>query len=228
MLTEFKKQKGISLYLALVIMTIFLSMGAGLGAILIKQKKSIQGISSSVASFYAADTGIEKAFYLDSIDEPTDSIEPDIGSEVRFKAMLENKCGLKIAVSHGHSDAFGVGARRSIEVSLGQDNSGIRLNEHNGSCDDICNALDCVCGSIGTNLAADDGTYYSLNYLGFPPVLPPENCRRIIGSCSTDLVEGLPMICLPPPAPCDPIPCPGPPPSPESEWTFCYCTSTSP
>jgi len=48
MLIKFEKQKGVSLFLALVIMTIFLSMGAGLGVILIKQKESIRGMSSSL------------------------------------------------------------------------------------------------------------------------------------------------------------------------------------
>jgi hypothetical protein len=55
-----KGQKGVSLYLAFIIMTILLAMALGLGTIFIGQTKMIKEMGNSVIAFYAADTGIEK------------------------------------------------------------------------------------------------------------------------------------------------------------------------
>ena len=63
---KFKSQKGISLYFALTIMTIFLAISLGLSTILLSQIKMIRGIGYSVIAFYAGDTGIEEIFYLDA------------------------------------------------------------------------------------------------------------------------------------------------------------------
>ena len=60
------KQKGVSLYLALLIMAILLSIGLGISAILFGQIKIIRGIGDSVVAFYAADTGIEEVLYKGS------------------------------------------------------------------------------------------------------------------------------------------------------------------
>ena len=56
-----KSNRGVSLYLALLIMAILLSIGLGISAILFGQIKIIRGIGDSVVAFYAADTGIERA-----------------------------------------------------------------------------------------------------------------------------------------------------------------------
>jgi Tfp pilus assembly protein PilX len=55
------RQKGVSLYLALLIMAVILSIGLGVSAILLGQIKVIRGMGDSVVAFYAADTGIERA-----------------------------------------------------------------------------------------------------------------------------------------------------------------------
>lgn len=56
-------QKGVSLYLALLIMAVLLSIGLGISAILFGQIKIIRGIGDSIVAFYAADTGIEEVLY---------------------------------------------------------------------------------------------------------------------------------------------------------------------
>ncbi len=56
-------QKGVALYLALLIMAILLSIGLALSVILMGQMRMIKGMGDSVIAFYAADTGIEKALY---------------------------------------------------------------------------------------------------------------------------------------------------------------------
>lgn len=53
-------QKGVSLYLSIMIMAILLSIVLGMSGILLGQLKTMKGIENSVIAFYAADTGIEK------------------------------------------------------------------------------------------------------------------------------------------------------------------------
>ncbi len=57
---HFNKQKGVSLYIAIMIIAILLAIVLGAGAILLGQLKVIKGMENSIAAFYAADTGIEE------------------------------------------------------------------------------------------------------------------------------------------------------------------------
>jgi len=227
MLIKFKKQKGVSLYLALVIMTVFLSMGAGLGVILIKQKESIRGMSSSVVSFYAADSGVERILYLDSIGTtiPFSAVVPLVGVDGGFKAQISNNCGLKKIVSHGSSGSYGTRTYRSIEVIYGEDNSGPHLNEHNGSCDEICKSLNCTCDSIGTTGSGSTGNHFYWD--SSDPAAIPGGCRLIFGNCGLSMVPQPLSPCPGPEGSCKIVPCPNVL-SPETQWTYCYCTSTSP
>ncbi len=61
----FNSQKGISLYLVLMVMAVLLAMTLGLSAILFSQIRMIREMGNSVISFYAADTGIEWLLYKD-------------------------------------------------------------------------------------------------------------------------------------------------------------------
>jgi len=60
---HFSKQKGVSLYIAIMIIAILLAIVLGAGAILLGQLKVIKGMENSITAFYAADTGIEKILY---------------------------------------------------------------------------------------------------------------------------------------------------------------------
>ncbi|MBZ9578333.1 pilus assembly PilX N-terminal domain-containing protein [Patescibacteria group bacterium] len=65
---EFKIQnskKGVSIYLAVMIMFILLAIGLGMSVIIVSQIKMIREMGHSVIAFYAADTGIEKVLYKD-------------------------------------------------------------------------------------------------------------------------------------------------------------------
>ena len=53
-------EKGLSIYLTLMVMTILLAMALGLSAILFGQIRIAREIGNSVVAFYAADTGIER------------------------------------------------------------------------------------------------------------------------------------------------------------------------
>ena len=55
-----KHEKGLSLYLAFMIMSILLAIALGLSSIFLGQAKMVKTMGDSVVAFYAADTGIEK------------------------------------------------------------------------------------------------------------------------------------------------------------------------
>ena len=55
-----KHQRATTLYLALIIMTIFLAIAFGLSSIFLGQTKMIRTMGYSVVAFYAADAGIEE------------------------------------------------------------------------------------------------------------------------------------------------------------------------
>lgn len=56
----YNSNKGVSLYLALMIMGILLAIALGISAIFIGQTKMLKEMGDSVIAFYAADTGIEE------------------------------------------------------------------------------------------------------------------------------------------------------------------------
>ena len=58
-----KNQKGVSLYLTLMIMTIFLAMSFGISVLLLRQLEMVKGLGDSIIALYAADTGIERELY---------------------------------------------------------------------------------------------------------------------------------------------------------------------
>lgn len=53
-------QKGITLYLSVVIMTIVLAIALGISTIFLGQVSVMRGMGYSVLAFYAADAGIER------------------------------------------------------------------------------------------------------------------------------------------------------------------------
>lgn len=82
-------QKGISLYLSIIIMVILLAIVLGISGILLGQLKTIKGMENSVVAFYAADTGIEevlKDIYGDSLNPPYSST--DIGNDASYNVEI--------------------------------------------------------------------------------------------------------------------------------------------
>jgi hypothetical protein len=58
-------QKGVSLIIVFLIMTIIVAVVLSVSTIMFDEIKIISGIGNSVFSFYAVDTGIEKTLYFD-------------------------------------------------------------------------------------------------------------------------------------------------------------------
>jgi hypothetical protein len=59
--------KGVALYLGILIMLIMLTLGIGVSLIILGQLKTIKGMGKSVVAIYAADTGIERILYQDKL-----------------------------------------------------------------------------------------------------------------------------------------------------------------
>ncbi|HDL74966.1 MAG TPA: hypothetical protein ENH06_01100 [bacterium] len=55
-----KSSKGISLYLAIILMSLLLAIALGISTILFTEINIIRAMGNSVIAFYAADTGIEQ------------------------------------------------------------------------------------------------------------------------------------------------------------------------
>jgi hypothetical protein len=75
-------QKGVALYISLIIMAILLAIGLGITIIIIGETKIMRNIGDSVIAFQAADTGIENALYNMRHLDP-----PDNTSNIGLTAM---------------------------------------------------------------------------------------------------------------------------------------------
>lgn len=174
-----KNQKGVSLFLALVIMTIFLSMGLGLTAILMSQREVIRGIDYSVIALGAADTGAERAIFLDVMCTDSafclnnqDICDYDICSGVdpgyspfgdldesgaSFDVEVTVNCGVKSIKSTGSYQKV----KRAFEIGYGVTLADIYLNSASGkTCTQICDAMYCNCTGMGVDAQANDDNYY--------------------------------------------------------------------
>ncbi len=95
---HFNKQKGVSLYIAIMIIVILLAIVLGTGAILLGQLKTIKGMENSMMAFYAADTGIEEVLMNragpSSLCAKLNPCELDNGAEyyIEVKVSGESDC----------------------------------------------------------------------------------------------------------------------------------------
>ena len=98
------KQKGVSLYLAIVIMSILSAVALGLIVLSISGTKMVKGLENSVMSFYAANTGIERMLverdtpvstysgYLDLNDNGTFDNNEDSSYDVTVAETADPGC----------------------------------------------------------------------------------------------------------------------------------------
>jgi len=120
----FKKlQKGISLPIAIMVLSIILSIALGLTAILITQLKIIREMGYSVTAFYAADTGIERS--LNDIIKgsgPIDYVEEPLGSatySVTVVSAGDDGCQASQVTDYCiRSVGTYLGVKRAIEVAV--------------------------------------------------------------------------------------------------------------
>lgn len=65
-MTNFQSQKGVSLYIAFMIMTTLLGIAIGTSALLFSQIGILRGMGHAVLAFYATEAGVERALYIDN------------------------------------------------------------------------------------------------------------------------------------------------------------------
>jgi len=107
-----KFQKGISLYLTIVLLALMMSSVLTLSAILTSQMKIVFNLGNAVTAFMAADAGIERALYRDRKNSDTSS----------FFAVLSNGSRYDVTITTGPSETViestgsYMGIRRTIEA----------------------------------------------------------------------------------------------------------------
>lgn len=74
MSNQFESQKGVSLVIMFFIMTIILAIVLNITIILFNEVRMISGIGNYLASFYAADSAIEKTLYFDRKQIPSGAV----------------------------------------------------------------------------------------------------------------------------------------------------------
>lgn len=79
-------EKGVSLYIATVIMTILLSIALGISTIFLGQVKVMRGLGYSVIAFYAADAGIERILMARSA--PIDIPETALSNGATYRVIV--------------------------------------------------------------------------------------------------------------------------------------------
>jgi len=113
-----KQQKGASLYLALMVMTIMLSIALGLGSIFIGQTKMIKQMGNSVIALSAADAGIEAILLNRS--NPVDILETSLSNGATYRVVVAvGGTGDCPAGSNYCIKSIGsyLGTRRAIEIT---------------------------------------------------------------------------------------------------------------
>jgi hypothetical protein len=79
-------EKGISILLAVLILSLVLTVALGTSTVLIGQVRSIKDVSKSVVAFYAADAGIEELL----LSDPPVDISGAVGAATYDVSVVDN------------------------------------------------------------------------------------------------------------------------------------------
>jgi len=89
-------QRGVSLYITFMIMTVLLVISLGVSSLLISQLKMLRRMGGSVNALYAADTGIEKLlyniYYKRKLEDATENWDSEYGYVANIVICSENTC----------------------------------------------------------------------------------------------------------------------------------------
>ncbi len=112
-LNNFNKQKGITLYLGLIILATLLGIALGITPILIGGLGLMRGMGYSVVAFYGTDTGIERSLYNFRKQGGTGEVSGTIG-ELSYSARRRK------TETHIIWESVGLfrGIKRAIEITI--------------------------------------------------------------------------------------------------------------
>ena len=115
---KYNKEKGVTLYLSVVIMSIMMSIVLGISTIVFYQIKIVKGLGDSVVSFYAADTGIERILYDDKVYRDTHGVGIPAGTST---TALSNGASYLLDFDDGAINIKSIGTykqtNRAIEIA---------------------------------------------------------------------------------------------------------------
>lgn len=117
---QYSSQKGISLYLAIMILSVLLALALGISSIFLGQVKDLRQMGYSVTSFYAADAGIEQVLLTRAA--PTSSCTQTapcpLGNGADYFLTITPSGGTCTALNYCiKSTGEYQGVRRAIEIS---------------------------------------------------------------------------------------------------------------
>jgi hypothetical protein len=88
MINKLSTNRGASLYLALIILSILMAIVFGLSSITFVQIKIIKGIGDSIIAFYGADTGIERVLYEGKFAIPSGTFQETLDNDASYQATV--------------------------------------------------------------------------------------------------------------------------------------------
>jgi hypothetical protein len=114
-------KKGISIYIAVMIMAVSLSIVLGLDTILYTQINMVRNMGYSVVAFYSAETGIEEALFDASCDSSACTKSGTLDNTAQYQVVGINPGGNCLGANYclesvGTFPATN-GTRRAIQVS---------------------------------------------------------------------------------------------------------------
>jgi hypothetical protein len=113
-------QQGVSIFLAVVILTLLMSVSLGISTLLVSQIRTMRDLGNSVAAFYASESGIEEALKLAS-NETYNSVTVTLSNGATYQAAgVASGVGSCGAFAHYCVKSIGMykGTRRVIEIQL--------------------------------------------------------------------------------------------------------------
>jgi hypothetical protein len=83
-------KKGVSIYLALVVMLVLIAIGLGITMIIVFQLRILKGVGDSVVAFYAADSGMEHSLYnRRNIEGETGAVSGNLSNNAAYVVTYE-------------------------------------------------------------------------------------------------------------------------------------------
>jgi hypothetical protein len=115
-----RSEKGVSLYMTIVMMAVLFTMVLGVTIIIIRGLDILKGASDSIKAFHAADTGVERALYNIRVNNdcsPICGTPCTIGGDSNWTYSLDYTGGCSASSISISAKGTYYGSQRKIEVS---------------------------------------------------------------------------------------------------------------
>lgn len=111
-------QRGIALYVSVLLLVVMLGIALGLSAAFLNQLESLRGTGRSVLAFYATDAGVERVLYIDAvsceseetIEERVSCLKSAVSSLSQNDRTLENGSYYELEVDGGGENSCPLGS----------------------------------------------------------------------------------------------------------------------